>query len=75
MNTPQYKYVMDEKTGRLKKFFHPTDPGLQNTTANIQTDAEGNKYIFNTTTETWNKIGAYGGKITKKKFGGSMKNC
>lgn len=75
MNTPQYKYVMDEKTGRLKKFFHPTDPGLQNTTANIQTDAEGNKYIFNTTTETWNKIGAYGGKIAKKKFGGSMKNC
>jgi len=75
MNTPQYKYIMDEKTGRLKKFFHPTDPGLQNTTANIQTDAEGNKYIFNTTTETWNKIGAYGGKIGKKGFGGRMKNC
>lgn len=76
MNTPQYTYVMDEKTGRLKKFFHPTQPGIQNTTAQIETDSEGNKWLFNTNTGTWNKMaGAYGGKIGKKGFGGRMKNC
>lgn len=77
MDTSQYKYVIDENTGRLQKFFRPTEKGIQNTTAKIETDKEGNKYLWNTTTGTWEpiKTGAYGGKITKKKFGGSMKNC
>lgn len=76
MGTAQYKYVVDPHTGKLEKYFIPSKTSsINNTTADTKT-INGVLHIYDSDKGSYIPVGkAAGGKITKKKFGGSMKNC